>query len=205
MTLPFPLTTFRRPVPCQGRKPDVPQEIQARCQRIVDLMASTLNVTAAAITKVDPPQLQVFLTNLGEGNPFRKGESSKLEAGLYCERVITERVPLLIPHALKDPEWKQSPMIRIGMTYYLGFPLLWSDGEVFGSICIFDRKDNPQATQFKEWGSQIQQLIEKDLCTLVEIGEREDLLTELQHYRDHLREMVAGNPQLPDRFVIADN
>jgi len=72
------------------KKPDIPEEIQARWQRILDLMARILNVTAAAITKADPPQLEVFLTSLGEGNPFRKGERSKLEAGLYCERVIRE-------------------------------------------------------------------------------------------------------------------
>ena len=64
--------------------------------------------------------------------------------------MLKERAPLLVPDALKDPEWKQGPMIQLGMTYYLGFPLLWSDGEIFGSICIFDRKDNPQATQFQQ-------------------------------------------------------
>jgi GAF domain-containing protein len=173
------------------RKPDVPEEIQARWQRILDLMAKILSVPGSVITKADAPQIEVFLSSVTEGNPFRRGDRLRLDSGLYCERVMRERAPLLVPDALKDPEWEHNPMVRLGVTYYLGFPLLWSDGEVFGSICIFDRKDNPQATQFQEWVSQIRQIIEKDLCTLVEIGEREDLLAELQRHRDHLQEMVA--------------
>jgi len=59
-------------------KPGVPEEIQARWQRILDLLARILNVTAAAIMKADPPQIEVFLSSTTEGNPFRRGDRLKL-------------------------------------------------------------------------------------------------------------------------------
>ncbi len=55
-------------------KPDVPQEIQARWQRIIDPMARVTGVPAALIMRVDPPQIEVFLSSATEGNPYQKGE-----------------------------------------------------------------------------------------------------------------------------------
>ena len=172
------------------RKPDVPEEIQARWQRIVDLMARVLSVPAGLIMKVDPPQLEVFISSVTEGNPFRKGERADL-LGLYCERVMKQRAPLLVPDALKDPEWDHSPGIRLGMAFYLGYPLAWPDGEIFGTICVLDEKDNPHATQFRGLIFEFQRLVEGDLRLLSEAHEREDLLAELERQRDHLRGTVT--------------
>jgi len=55
------------------RKPDVPEEIQARWQRIVDLMAGVLALPAATIMKADLPQFEVFPPGATHGNHFRRG------------------------------------------------------------------------------------------------------------------------------------
>ncbi len=174
-----------------ARKPDVPEEIQARWQRIVDLMARAVAVPAGLIMRVDPPQIEVFLSSATEGNPYEKGERADLNTGLYCETVMRERTPLLVPYALKDPEWDHNPDIKLGMTFYLGYPLTWPDGKIFGTICILDGKDNSQATQFRGLISEFQQVIERDLRLIVEAREREELLAEVQRYQHHLKEMVA--------------
>jgi len=91
------------------KKPDVPGEIQAQWQRILNLMARISGFPAGAIMKADPPQIEVFLSSETAGNPFRGGERLPLNPGLYCEKVINSRAPLLIADALKDPEWEHSP------------------------------------------------------------------------------------------------
>jgi GAF domain-containing protein len=120
------------------RKPDVPEEIQARWQRIVDVMGRVVGVPAGLIMRVDSPQIEVFLSSATEGNPYQKGERADLNTGHYCETVMKQRAPLLVPDALKDPEWDHNPDIRLGMTFFLGYPVTWSDGEIFGTICVLD-------------------------------------------------------------------
>ena len=173
------------------RKPDVPEEIQVRWQRIVDLMAGVLGVPAGLIMRVDSPQLEVLVSSATDGNPYRKGERAELNTGLYCETVMRRRSPLLVPDALKDPKWDHNPDIKLGMTFYLGYPVTWPDGEVFGTICILDGKDNSCATQFRGLISEFQQVIERDLRLMIEAHEREGLLAEVQRHRDQLKEMVA--------------
>ena len=174
-----------------ARKPEIPEEIQARWQRIVDLMAGMLGVPAGLIMRVDPPQVEVFLSSATEGNPYPKGERADLCTGLYCETVIKTRAPFFVPDALKEPQWDHSPDAKLGMTFYLGYPLRWPDSEIFGTICVLDRKDNPRATQFRELISEFQQLVERDLGLVIDAREREELLEELQRHRDKLQEMVA--------------
>jgi formate hydrogenlyase transcriptional activator len=173
-----------------ARKPDVPVEVQNGWQRIVDLLAMILSVPAALIMRVDFPQIEVFLSSATAKNPLQKGKRVDL-SGFYCESVIKQRSPLLVLDALKDPEWEHGMGFKLGMTFYLGYPLIWPDGEIFGTICVLDEKDNSRVTQFRDLLFEFQQMIERDLCLIFEEEHvREDLLTELKQQGDHLREKV---------------
>jgi len=66
-----------------ARKPDVPEQMQARWQQILDLMARVLAVSAGAIMKVDQPEIEIFLSSVTEGNPFPRGKRINLDPGLY--------------------------------------------------------------------------------------------------------------------------
>ena len=47
----------------------IPEKIQVKWQRIVDIMARVLEVPAGLIMKVGPPYIEVFLRSNSEGNP----------------------------------------------------------------------------------------------------------------------------------------
>jgi PAS domain S-box-containing protein len=173
------------------KKPDIPLEIQSGWQRIVDLMAGILSVPAGLIMKVDPPQIEVYLSSVTENNPLPKGTRAEYGIGMYCETVMEKRAPLLVPDASKDPAWCQSPGAKMGMVFYLGYPLVWPDGEIFGTICVLDEKENPRAIRFRELLCEFQQVIERDLRLIIGIREREDLMAELQRHSGRLREMVG--------------
>jgi PAS domain S-box-containing protein len=159
-----------------SKKPDIPDEFTVKWQRIVDLMAGTVGVPAGLIMKVDPPQIEVFISSATEGNPYKKGERADLNTGLYCETVMQQRSPLLVPDALQDPQWDHNPDIELGMIYYLGFPLVWPDGEIFGTICVLDAKNNPQASTYKDLLYEFQQIVEGDLRVIFEAAEREQIV-----------------------------
>ncbi len=190
------------------KKPDISEEIQAGWQRVVDLMARTADVSAGLIMRVDPPRIEVFVSSSTEGNPYRKGERADLDAGLYCETVIKERAPLLVSNALKESQWEHNPAVSRGMTFYLGYPLKWPDGEIFGTICVLDGKGNRRAAEFQDLISEFQQLVERDLQQVIETRAHEELRAELQWNRDKLEETLAESrkyrEELEERFKFEE-
>ncbi|WP_445475587.1 PAS domain S-box protein [Methanococcoides methylutens] len=173
------------------KKPGIPDKIVAKWQRIVDQMARVIGVPAGLIMKVDPSQIEVFLSSVTEDNPYEKGERADLNTGLYCETVMKQRRQLLVTDALKDTEWDHNPDIELGMIYYLGFPLEWPDGEIFGTICVLDVKDNPKATSYAELIFEFKEAVETDLCVVLQLAEREQLIERLQDQSEHLQQMVT--------------
>ncbi len=129
----------------------VKQDVIERWQIFLDLIADKLNVPVALIMKVSSSDIEVFLTNRSKANPYKVGESSRLfDSGLYCERVCKTQKELLIPDAVKDKEWNKNPDIKLGMISYLGFPILWPDGEIFGTTCILDVKENGYSAKHRD-------------------------------------------------------
>ncbi|NMC77134.1 MAG: PAS domain S-box protein [Candidatus Methanofastidiosa archaeon] len=161
-------------------KPDLPEEILEKWQRIVNLIAKIIRVPACLIMKVDPPEIEVFLSSKTEGNPYHKGERASLNTGLYCETVMQKRESLLVPDATKDSEWDHNPDIALGMVYYLGFPIQWPDGQIFGTICVLDYKNNPNATTYKDLINEFKTTIETDLDNFLK-------KYELEHEKEKLR------------------
>ncbi|UGV41433.1 PAS domain S-box protein [Methanococcoides orientis] len=173
------------------KKPEIPDEIVVKWQRIVDQMAKVISVPAGLIMKVDPPQIEVFLSSATEDNPYEKGERADLNTGLYCETVMKQRRQLLVTDALKDTEWNHNPDIELGMIYYLGFPIEWPDGEIFGTICVLDTKDNPKATSYSELIFEFKEAVETDLHVVLQLSKREQLVERLQDQSNHLQQIVT--------------
>jgi GAF domain-containing protein len=111
----------------------VPPEIVRKWQEIVDLTAEILHVPSALIMRVEPPNIKVFVSSETEGNPYERDEVACLDTGLYCETVMKTRRPLLVPHALRDEQWQSNPDIKLGMISYLGVPIVWPNGDIFGT------------------------------------------------------------------------
>jgi len=151
-------------------------------QKIVDTMAGIINVPSALIMKVDHPYIEVFSSSISNNNPYKVGDREHL-AGLYCEEVIKKKEKLLVPNALKDKKWDKNPDIKSGMIYYLGYPVLWPDGEVFGTICVLDSKENRYEKRYEDLMLRFKELAESHLSllynSLCDIKNLEDILDNL--------------------------
>ncbi len=143
--------------------------------------------------KIDPPQIEVFIASSTKGNPYEKGERADLNTGLYCETVMSQRSRLLVPNALKDPDWDHNPDVKLGMISYLGFPLSWPDKDTFGTICVLDAKENRYSQAYAELIAQFQELIDTDLNLLCQRHELEEEITTRKQAED---ELVAANKEL---------
>ena len=111
--------------------------------------------------KINLPDIEVFIANESEANLYKVGESIRLLGScLYFEKVCKSKKRLLVPNALKDKEWDKNPDIKLGMISYMGFPILWPDGEIFGTTCVLDVKENAYNMEYRDIISRFKEYIE---------------------------------------------
>jgi PAS domain S-box-containing protein len=153
---------------------EVPSEIIRKWQEIVDLLAEIMHVPSASIMRVDPPHIKVFVSSTSKGNPCEPGA---LDTGPYCETVMKTGQPLLVPDALENEAWKANPHVKLGMISYLGVPIGWPDGRIFGTICVRDNKRNEYSEAYLKLLLHFRDMLQAELKSLArwhgEIEERE--------------------------------
>lgn len=121
---------------------EVPADVVESWKITADLLAQIANIPAALVMRTHSEEIEVFVSSTSVGNVYHTGELANLGTGLYCETVMDTQHPLLVPNATTSPEWDHNPDIKLGMISYYGLPLNWPSGEVFGTICILDTKEN---------------------------------------------------------------
>lgn len=173
----------------------VPSEIVAKWEDIVDLFAEIMHVPAALVMQAEPPDIKVLVSSESTGNPYEQAELASLNTGLYCETIMKTRQPLLVPEALVDDEWKSNPDVKLGMIAYLGLPISWPNGEIFGTICVLDKKKNDHGELHRKLLSQFRDVVQEDLGWLTTLG------SELTTQKAHLDELFAV---IPEAIVMVD-
>jgi c-di-GMP phosphodiesterase len=149
-------------------KPEIVSEVVQKWQSLIDVTAKIVNVPSGLIMKLNEDSIEVFVKSQTDGNPYEAGEQAKLIYGLYCETVIGTQKQLLVPDATKSKVWKDNnPDVEINMISYLGLPINWPDGEVFGTVCLLDKKENRYNPDYIELLNQVKNHIETDLQLLV--------------------------------------
>jgi PAS domain S-box-containing protein len=161
---------------------EVPSEIIQKWQEIVNLLAEIMHVPSASIMRVDPPHIKVFVSSTSEGNPCEPGA---LDTGPYCETVMKTGQPLLIPDALENEAWKANPHVRLGMISYLGVPIGWPNGRIFGTFCVRDNKRNEYSEAYLKLLLHFRDMLQADLKSLARLhGEIEERETKIRRLVD---------------------
>jgi PAS domain S-box-containing protein len=161
---------------------EVPPEIVRKWQEFVNLLAEIMHVPSASIMRVDPPHIKVFVSSASKGNPC---EAGALDTGPYCETVMKTGQPLLVPDALENEAWRANPHVRLGMISYLGFPIGWPDGRLFGTICVRDNKRNEFSEAYLKLLLHFRDMLQADLKSLARLhGEIEDRDAKIRRFVD---------------------
>ena len=179
--------------------PEISPETLVEWQRVVDLTARLARVPASLIMRTERPTHTVLVTSHTEGNPYAVGREYDLHALLYCQGVFDNDGELVVEDATRDPVWAGNEDLADGMRFYIGYPLKWPSGDVFGTICVLDRERNAHALLFREGLQAFAGVVEATLRSLVEIAERRRLETALQHSLDQTaRQVVERTRELQD-------
>lgn len=161
---------------------ELSSELISHWQGIVDLMAELANVPSAIITRAEPPMIEVLRASDTPDNPYHQGLRGEMN-GHYCQHVIESRDRLHVRDARVDPDWQHAPEVDYGVVAYLGYPLYWPDGEVFGTICILDRKGNEFGSLCDRLLQQFRLLVQANLALVRRTEELQASMSEVRTLR----------------------
>ena len=156
----------------------IPDDIIKRWQEIVDVIADLFSVPCVAINRLDPPELEAFMTNIGPDNPMPSGVRMSLTEA-YCRNTVIRQRQVIYTDARTDPEMAESIPVKAGFHAYMGYPLFWPEGEIFGTICVIDNKVNMWKKQQDKILCTFKDMIEAHLAlvfTIEQLGEKNNQL-----------------------------
>jgi len=169
--------------PTRYQKHDVPQDYLGKWQQTIDVLADVFEVPAGLIMRVLPDEIEVLISSQSVDNPYEPGEKANLNTGLYCETVMSTRATLHVPNALQSPDWKDNPDVALDMISYLGMPLIWPDGSVFGTVCVLDKKELKSKESYFQLVQQFKEIIERDFKMLIRNADLKDTSRQLEEAR----------------------
>jgi len=169
-------------------KAPVRQDIIKNWEKLLNMVASMLNIPSSLIMHVHQDEIEVFAKDSGPDNPYEVNETAPLCDGLYCETVMGNRDALIVSDALESDAWRDNPDVELNMISYLGLPLAWPDSQLFGTICVLDSKKRDYSNEHVQLLETVQQVIQKDLEIIeshrkleARLSHKELLMQELSH------------------------
>jgi PAS domain S-box-containing protein len=186
----------------------IPDEILHKWQGVVNILADMLQVPVALINRFENPYITVQLANQTPGQLFRHGQRLKLQdsesfLGTYCERVISQKTALLVANAAEDKDWHKGLGSRFGYISYLGFPLFLPDGDVYGTICVVDTRENAYNKTYEALLGHFRDLVESHLALLYHA--RQSLSESEERFRRLVESSLTGISILKDGRVAYQN
>lgn len=162
--------------------PQVRETLTNQWQSIMEILAEFIDVPVALIMHMTHDDLTVAARNDSYLNPFPISSKYPFRnSGLYCERVINTNKRLYVPDALQDPEWKDNPDIEYKLINYLGYPINWPNGDVYGTLCVLDTEVHYYSEKQERLMIQFRDMIQDSLELLEKNLQLENLTNNLQH------------------------
>lgn len=173
---------------------EISETVVDQWQQLLDLLIDFSEAKDALINKYQAPYLRVKKGSSNRENDFSEGDKFKLQ-GLYCEDVIKQKSNLEINNAAKIKKWQNSIYMENGLIAYLGYPILWPTGQIYGTICIHDNQQRNFSELVKKQIRFIKNLIESDL----EIIYQSHLNNNLRKYYAELIEDLPVGVMIEDQ------
>jgi GAF domain-containing protein len=130
-------------------KPKIDESVLQKWESITTILARLLDARAGLINRLSEEFMEIFVTSNNDKNPYKIGACSTLGHGDYCEMVVGHKTKYVVENASKDEVWKDSLYVKYNFVSYYGLPLMWPDGEVFGTLCVIDDKENVFSDDFQ--------------------------------------------------------
>jgi PAS domain S-box-containing protein len=104
-------------------------ETDSEFQALLQMAADTCETTMAFLTLLDKDTQWVKVTTGGKTGPVPIEYS-------FCQHTIKEDTVMIVPDTAADSRFADSLAVAAGIKFYAGAPLLTSDGQKIGGLCV---------------------------------------------------------------------
>lgn len=148
---------------------DTPHDLISidKWQKTINLLAKLFDAPAGFLVQYTPSGFQVTIASEQDSNPYPAGVVIEPDANIFCRRIVETRTELYVANAAIEPCWDTNPEVRDdGFTSYLGVPVFWPNGEVFGTFCVMDYEETDYKDTYLELIHHLKDILEADLSML---------------------------------------
>ena len=172
----------------------IPDKTTEQWQNLLEMLVNTAGAKDALLTEYDRPFLNIIKVSSSGKSIFSEGDRIKL-SGHYCQSVVERQKPLEVDNAYLDQDWEEAPELEFGLNSYLGYPISWPTGEVFGTICLHDNQGREYSQELKKQLQFSRDLIENSL----EIFYQNQLNNNLRYYYSELIDILPVGVMIEDK------
>ncbi|MFC1835072.1 PAS domain S-box protein [Thermodesulfobacteriota bacterium] len=183
-------------------KPEIPQNILDLWQLLADSLLGLCQVSNALVVKNGGSEPTVLVSTDTEHAGFRSAEGVPHGCLRYCKQVMVHKRPLVAPCSRNPNEQRAEQETDTLPISFLGHPLLWPDGEVFGALCFLDTKERSYSDRIERLVDRFKETIETSLSLVFERHAHNKELEELRQKQEQYRDTIEN---LHDVFYQADN
>jgi len=144
----------------------IPLETQKKWKNILDLIVKNYDSFDAVITRYNEPFLEIFKTNNSAKGLFKEGSIFKASE-LICGQVIETLDVFKSSNASEHELLKNCKEVQSGYITYLGLPLKWPSGKIFGTLSIHDKENRNSTKEIHRILEEMKVLIEAHLEIII--------------------------------------
>ncbi|MEI8669932.1 sensor domain-containing diguanylate cyclase [Pseudoalteromonas sp. B131b] len=136
-------------------------------QKTIDLITGLFSAPSGYIVQATSKGYRVVIRNNEGGSNFETNPILPPQTPLFCKYVAENNNTLYVNNASNNDAWNTLPeVVEDGVESYLGLPIHWPEGEVFGTLCLKDTKKTTYTNEYFELIEQLRDLIEDDLALI---------------------------------------
>jgi diguanylate cyclase (GGDEF)-like protein len=167
-------------------------------QQLVNMMAELFDAASGVIVQYRQQTFNVVATSDNQDNFLHVNSSWPWDIQSFCRRIIESNDKLYVNNALSDDEWACVPPVSDGpVRSYLGYPLYWPNGSLFGSFCVIDTKATDYSEPLRKMLGQLKLIVEGELQHVENITVTKALLAEKIAQEQQLKKLALYD-QLTD-------
>lgn len=151
---------------CMSRNTPAGLDLE-KWQKMVDLMSTLYDSACGTIVQYRQSEFNAVVTSQNEDNFLQRNSSWPWDMQSFCRHIIESGERLYVQDAQNNSYWKAAPPVDEGpVRSYLGLPVFWPNGELFGTICAIDTKTTNYDLTLQELLEQFRDMVCADLKIL---------------------------------------
>jgi diguanylate cyclase (GGDEF)-like protein len=173
-----------------------PEELDfAKWQRLVNMMAKLFDAASGVVVQYRKEAFNVVAASDNDNNFLQVNSSWPWDMKSFCRRIVETNQMLYIDDPKASEQWCCVPPVSEGpVRSYLGYPLYWPDGSIFGSFCVIDTKPTDYPQPLIEMLGQLKLIVESELKHVVDTQNIKSLLAEKVRNEAVLKQLALFDP-----------